>query len=107
MKTTVGELKKIIKEVTVTQNFAGTLGEVQKLARELFKIPKLPPNVAMAIKNALVKDAQATGRLPTAGECRVMMEGSDEEEDVQMPFFSKTFPNTLAELESLWQLGGR
>lgn len=35
-----------------------------------------------------------------------MMSGDDEDEDVTMPYFSKTFPRTLGELEALWQLRG-
>lgn len=104
MKTTLGDLRHVLAEAAM--GFGPLLDDVKALAFELFKIKRLPSNVLKDIEKAFAADAIKAGRLPTTAECRVMMSGDDEDEDVTMPYFSKTFSRTLGELEALWQLRG-
>lgn len=80
------------------------LNEIQRLALTILGVKALSTPVINDIRIALTKDALTASRLPTATECTIMIEGCDEDEDVQMSYFTKTFPHTLIELESLWQL---
>jgi hypothetical protein len=65
---------------------------------------KLPSRV---LQKALTADMMLSGKLPSMKECEVMMSGSDDDENVTMTYFEKVFPNTLEELESVWQLTDR
>lgn len=57
------------------------------------------------LRKALTADIATAGRLPTAAECATMMEGSDDDVDVEPSAdLLRLFPQTLDELASVWQL---
>jgi hypothetical protein len=99
MKTMIKHLKSIITEAAI--GFEGKMREINAICDEVHPGVRLPE---LDLQAALTSDALASGRLPSAPECRVMLSGDDEEEDVKMSYLERTFPMTCDLLGSAWQL---
>lgn len=101
MKIKIRALRTMIAEaLDEGSGLSEKIAEIQDIAFETYAI-HLPEE---SLRSALMNDAIKTGRLPSAAECRAMIEGNEEDEDVTFPTLERDFPETLSELEAAWQL---
>jgi len=104
MRTTVGKIKRLIREAVDQDGFAALISDINARVSSMYKGAKIPED---ALRRALTADVMTVGRLPTMIECEVMLSGNDDDEDAKMTYLQDNFPETLSELESAWQLGSR
>lgn len=97
---TVTQTTTQTNEHTMSDKLNELINGIKVCANYLFAI-NIPDRAISDIAKALKADEIKVGRLPTLKECKMMMVGDDEDEDV---IVVTEFMNTLSELESFWQL---